>query len=157
MSATVVHMTKLPNGTLAPNDDEAQDYLRKLKVGQGVQVKVTRTRNYRFLRKYFALLHLAFDQWEPEEVQTRHGITPEKSFERFRKDVAILAGYYEAAYRLNGDVRIEAKSISFASMSEDEFEELYSKSIDVILRLVLKGMTEDELRRSVEELVIGFA
>lgn len=154
---SVVHMTKLPNGTLAPNDDEAQDCLRKLKVGQDVQVRVTRTRNYMFHRKWFALLQFAFDQWTPHAVQTRHGVTPEKSMDRFRKDVTILAGFYEATYRLNGDIRIEAKSISFASMSQEEFEELYSKSIDVLLKLILRDMTEDELRRSVEELIVGFA
>jgi len=154
---SAIHMQKLPNGTLAPNDNEAQDYLRKLKTGQDVQVKVTRQRNYLFHRKWFALLQYAFDLWQPVESQTRHGIVPEKSFDRFRKDVTILAGFYTATYRLNGGVRIEARSISFASMSADEFEDLYSKSINVILRLVLKDVTEDELRRDVEDMVLSFA
>ena len=63
-------------------------------------------------------------------------VTPEKNFDRFRKDIIVLAGYYDATYRLNGDTRIEAKSISFGSMSEDEFEKLYSACVDVILQYV---------------------
>jgi len=83
------------------------------------------------------------------------GINPEKNFDRFRKDIAILAGFYEATFRLNGDVRLEAKSISFHSMSEDEFEELYTKTIDVIVKHVLNNYT-DEMLRSVLEQVEAF-
>lgn len=153
---TAITMKRLPNGMLAPSDAEAHDYVGKLKTGQDVRVKVTRARNLAFHRKYFALLKLAFDYWEPKPVQTRHGVEPEKDFDQFRKDVAILAGFYHASYRLNGDVRIDAKTIAFGAMSADEFERLYDKSIDVLLRLVLPHMSEAELRASVESMLLEF-
>jgi hypothetical protein len=55
-------------------------------------------------------------------------------------------------YNARGEVRVEAKSISFANMSEDEFEALYSDTINVILRKILtsSAMTEDQLRDHVD-------
>jgi len=104
-----------------------------------------------------ALFSYAFSIWEPPENKANNliklsGITPDKSFDRFRKDLTILAGYYDATYRLNGEVRFEAKSLSFAKMSEDEFEELYKKLIDVIVKHVLNNYSEDDLEEVLENI-----
>lgn len=132
--------------------------IKKLPAHQPVRVKVTRIRNVDHHRKYFALLNYAFDVWEPNPVI---GVAPaclpidmeiEKNFNRFRKDITILSGFYDASYRINGDVRLEAKSISFASMDQDEFEQLYDKTIDVIIKHVLRNYTGDELRAVVEQI-----
>ena len=131
------HFIKLPNGALVPANDTDKELLDKIKAGQVVKLTLTRIRNYQFHKKFFAMLNFAFDYWEPEEgAVNKWGVDPEKNFDRFRKDVIVLAGYYDATHRLNGDVRIEAKSISFGSMSEDEFEKLYSSCVDVILKHV---------------------
>ena len=116
--------------------------------------------NIKFHRKFFALMHLAFDYWEPPKHGEGSALSDkmaiERNFDRFRYDVTILAGYYDATYRLNGDVRLEAKSISFGSMSEDDFEDLYSKVIDVIINRVCTQFSEYELRKQVEDMVLGF-
>ena len=144
---------KTPSNHFMPATAHDQELLKKIKVGQPVKLKYTRVRNYQFHKKYFALLNLAFDYWEPGGAMIGTGI--EKNFERFRKDCIILAGFYEQHVRLNGDVRTEAKSISFHSMSEDEFEELYTKTIDVIIKHVLNNYT-DEMLRSVLDQVEAF-
>jgi len=143
-------MHRIPQG-LMPAHDNDRDKLKAIKVGKPVKVKVTQVRNYEFHKKFFALLNLAYDYWEPPTTKADKllkviKLAPEKNFERFRSDVIILAGYYTATYRLNGDVRLQAKSISFGSMSEDEFEELYTKTIDVIVKHVLKNYDGDMLR-----------
>ncbi len=131
------HFIKLPNDALVPASEEDKELLSKIKAGRVVKLTLTRIRNYKFHKKFFALLDFAYSYWEPDEGSfNKWGVVPEKNPERFRKDVIILAGYFDATYRLDGDVRIEAKSISFASMSEDEFEKLYSATIDVILKHV---------------------
>ncbi len=152
-----IQMQKAANGILVPSDEEAQQELSKLKLGQPVRVTIVRQRNYHFLKKWFALINFAFDYWEPPEIELKQKVTPEKNLDRFRKDVTILAGYYDATYRLNGEVRIEAKSIAFGNMSEDEFEVLYSKTIDVILKKVCTQFTEDELRETVAKMILEFA
>ena len=159
--------TKLPNASFIPASEDDAELLSKVKVGETVRLVLTRPRNLKFHRKYFALLNLAFDYWEPpksmEKASTRMqsilsdaGVVPERNFDTFRHDLAILCGYYDATYRLNGDVRLEAKSISFGNMSEDMFEGLYSKTINVIINRVCTQYTEDELRRQVENLVLDF-
>lgn len=145
-----IFMTRIPQG-LMPAQDSDRVLLKAIALGKPVKVKVTQVRNYEFHKKYFALLNLAFDYWEPPEGKADKlmkviKILPEKNFDRFRADVTILAGYYTATYRLNGDVRLEPKSIAFSAMSEDEFEELYTKTIDVIVKHVLKNYDGDMLR-----------
>lgn len=140
-----------------PADAEAQKVANRHKPGQVVVADVVVPRNNKFMRKYFALLKLGFEYWEPEDgkARTYKGHTIEKNFERFRGDVAILAGFYEATWNINGELRLEPKSISFANMEEDEFEQLYSKSIQVLLDKVLaaKGFTPAEIDRAVDELL----
>lgn len=145
-------LAKAPNGSLVPVDQQAMDELAKLKVGQGVRVKVTRMRNYKFHRKLFALLNVAFDAWEPLALEYK-GEKVAKNFERFRSDVTVLAGYYEATVNLRGETRLEPKSISFSSMDQDEFEKLYSAVIDVVLQRILTNYTRDDLDNVVEQVL----
>ena len=143
------------NNALHPASFNDQEILKHFKTGQPVSVELKRVRNYEFHKKWFALVGLAFDYWEPPDdgygSAWKEKIVIEKNFERFRKDITIKAGYFEATYRLNGDVRIEAKSISFASMSEDEFEELYANTIDVIIKNIMTQYDGDMLRSLVEQ------
>lgn len=149
-------MIRQPGGTLAPATDEDAELLRKIKAGAAVRVEVKQVRNYKFLQKWFTLAKYAFDIWsetiEPMEYKG-HAVAPE--FDRFRKDLIILCGHFNAVYNVRGEVRLEAKSISFAGMNEETFEALYSKTIDVILAKILggRGMTEDQLRNHVENVL----
>lgn len=131
------------NGALYPASEEAQEYLKKVKEGEAVTVTLKRIRNYQFLKKWFSLVKYGFELWSPD-------FEGEKNFERFRRDITILAGFYEQTVRLNGEIRTEAKSISFGSMSADEFEELYGKTIDVLIKYVCSNYTGDELRAVVD-------
>ena len=156
-----IYLRKTAQNTMIPCDQDGHDYIKKLPVGQDVRVKITRARNIKFHRQYFALLNHAFDIFEPEDVEipqhlSVRGIVPEKNFDRFRKDIAILAGFYHATIRVDGEVRIEADSISFGKMDNDAFADLYSKTIDVILKHVLKNYTREDLDLVVDE-ILGFA
>ena len=110
-------LMKAPGGTLIPADESARETVAHWKIGQGVRAKVSRMRNLPFHRKFFAMLNLGFDAWEPEPVEV-NGIPAVKNFERFRKDVLIQAGFYDLTVNIRGEARAEAKSISFASMDD---------------------------------------
>ena len=112
-------------------------------------------RNILFHRKYFALLNIGFDNWEPGEINSKYGV-PEKNFERFRADLTILAGFYENTIRLDGSVRIEPKSISFAKMTAEEFADLYSKTIDVLIKHVYKMKINAEKLDEIVESYLQF-
>lgn len=149
-------MLKSPSGALVPASEEAGEMLRKIKVGSPVFVEVKRIRNYKFLKKMFALFKLAFDVWEPETPQTYKGEVVSKDFDRFRKDMTILAGFYKAVYNARGEVRLEAESLSFASMAEDRFEKVFRAVLNVVWNRVLRNAgyeTEAEVERVVDELM----
>ena len=112
-----------------------------------------RVRNPKFHRKYFALLNIGYDNWNPPSIEVdNERVIPLKNFDRFRHDVAILAGYYHSTIRLDGTIRIEAKSISFASMGDDEFADLYSKTIDVFIKHIYGSkQTKEDIDHMVEE------
>lgn len=146
-------MIRQPGGALHPATDEDAEVLRKIKAGSAVRVEVKQIRNYKFLQKWFTLAKYAFDIWsETIEPQEYKGVKIEANFDRFRKDLIVLTGRFDAVYNVRGEVRVEAKSISFAGMSEQEFEALYSDTINVILRKILTSstMTEDQLRDHVD-------
>jgi hypothetical protein len=151
---TDIVLMKAAGGALVPVDQQAVDYITKLKLGAAVTATVRRQRNPAFHRKFFALLNLAFESWEPVD-NTYKGQQVSKNFEQFRNDVTVLAGHYEMAVTLKGETRLTAKSISFGSMSQEEFESLYSATVDVILARILKNYTRDDLDNVINQL-LGF-
>ena len=139
---------------LIPADPKTEEWYRKIKLGSTVHSDFKQMRNAAFHRKLFALFNLAYEYWEPGKVSSKYGI-PEKNFDRFRKDLVILAGHYHSVVRLDGTVRIEADSLSFGSMSQETFNNLYQNILDVIMKRipVLSNMTEDEINELVEKVL----
>lgn len=149
-------LKKLPNGSLIPLDEEGVEYIAKTKVGRILRASITKPHNVLFHRKWFVLARYAFDVWSdvaPQPVYKGQVVRP--SFDRFRRDLTILCGYYDVEFGIRGELRMTAKSISFSRMEEDEFEGLYSKTIDVILGKILNrpDITPSKLRAHVEEVL----
>ena len=135
---------------LVPANEDTEEWYRRVGVGEAVHADFKKVRNYRFLRKYFALLKVGFDNWIVPDIDTKWG-KPEKNMAAFREFVTILAGYRDLVFKLDGSYKMVAKSISFARMEEEEFADLYSKTIDVLLKNVYGGdMTADKLDKVVE-------
>ena len=88
--------------------------------------------------------------------KTYKGREVSKNFERFRKDVLILAGFYDQTFDLRGNMKLEAQSISFSSMDDAEFERVYSAVADVILEHVLDDYSGREEFDRVVEQMMGF-
>lgn len=156
MSGTELVLVKTPGGALAPADEESRALVDRLKTGQGVRASIKRARNVRFHRKAFALFKLAFDSWEPETPQSYKGEAVSKDFDRFRKDMTILAGFYRAVYNARGEVRLEAESLSFANMDEGRFEKVFRAVLTVVWNRVLRNFgyeTEGDVERVIEELM----
>ncbi len=129
--------TKIQGGLLVPADDNAQKLVESIKLGACLSVEATRTRNYRFHKKFFSLLNLAFDVWSPEGKEHK-GEPIQKNFDRFREDILIMAGHYDAVFSIDGYVRFTAKSISFARMDEDEFSKVYQAVLNVVWEKILR-------------------
>ena len=107
---------------LKPVGDSDDEKFKKIPINEVLEYEVRIPRNYRFHKKFFAMLNLAFQNQEEF-----------KSFELFREAVIIGAGFIERKQRLHCEESIEAKSISFAKMDEEEFSRLYTSVLDIII------------------------
>ena len=139
MKKSPVTLFKRADGSFYPTTPHDAEMLKGFKLGDGISFDWTKVRNYPFLQKFMVLLWFAFDNWEPAEGM------PEKHFERFRSEVTMLAGYYTVVPSIKGGLRAVAESISFASMNEEDFAQLYDKTVNVLLQFILKNYTKDDL------------
>ena len=152
-----VFVTKSLSGSLMPAWPSEVGKLEELSRGRVFKAVLTQPRNLPFHRKGFALFKVAFDLWsETLEAQEFRGREVRPEFERFRKDLTIMAGFFRPVFNAKGEVRVEAESLSFASMTEERFGQVYSALLDVILQKVLRNVNRDDLEAAVER-VIAFA
>jgi hypothetical protein len=147
---------------LIPACEESIEWLRKKKIGATILVEPREMRNGAFFRKWWALVKLGYDYWSEAAVTVKfkgQPVLPE--FDRFRKDVTIMAGFYHPVVNLKGEVRIEPESLQWAKMTEERFAKLYDATIQVMLQRVFNGKvckqwSESELR-SVADQILQFA
>lgn len=154
-----VLFTKAPNGALIPiNDDEAEK-LKRIKGQSVVRADIAVMRNGRFFSKWFCLAQFAYGLWEEtvEPVEYR-GQQVRPSFDKFRRDLTILAGYWHPVFNIDGTFKVEADSIAWAKMDEETFARMYSNTIDAILAKVLPrhGLSRQALDAHVDR-VLEFA
>lgn len=129
--------------------------LIKSEPGQIVNIEASFPRNLKFHRKFFALLNLGFEAWQP--ATKFKGMEIAKDFDQFRSDVTILAGFYEQTFTLDGAMSLKAKSIAFGSMEEPEFEALYSAVVNVLLQRVLTTYEDRAQLDAVVDQILGMA
>ena len=119
-----IWLTKQMNNSLKVSYGSDYDKLKKLKQGEEYKATIVMPRNAKFLRKFFALVNMVF---ENQEIYT--------SIDHLRKDLTIEAGFYDEYVSFDGEVKREAKSISFAKMKENDFDKLYNKFLDTIVKV----------------------
>jgi hypothetical protein len=128
-------VVKTINGFLKPAYDSDYENFAKMPVNETFEIEYTKRRNSKFHRKYFSLLKLAF------ENQSDY-----RTLEEMRHDLTIVCGYYnEHVNKITGEIVKKADSISFSSMDNIQFSELYEKTKDVICKwLGIDNQTIDE-------------
>lgn len=132
---TIKRVIDLPGGNkitvLLPADEESKELLKKLSEDEIYYFDYKRTRNYNFHKKLFVLFNVGYKN-------TKLNL----SFERWRKVMTMKAGYY-VAWSYKGYTQFEAKSLSYESMSQDEFEEAYERILQVVAGDI--GTSNEEL------------
>ena len=152
---TQLLLTRSPTGAFVPCTEEEFEKASEFKPGMTVRANIIRFRNEKFLAKFFKLVKLGFDVWEPP-TREHEGLPIQKNLDRFRKDLIIAAGYYDVVVDLRWNIRYEAHSIAFDKMNEETFEKLYSKIIDVLLQGVLKTYTRADVDEVIQR-ILDFA
>ena len=114
---------------LYPSD---YDEKRKLKIGKDYEVEIKHPRNILFHKKFFALLNLCYENYE-----TNMPFDP-----TFRRWLIMRAGYVNA-YTTDRGIFYDAQSISFGNMDEMQFQEVYSRVLTEVIKLL--KCTEQEI------------
>lgn len=114
------------------------DEKRKLKLGQDYEADIKNPRNIGFHRKFFALVNIGHEN-----------TSLDMPFETYRKYIIMKAGFFKSYQTPNG-VFYEPDSISFSSMEQEQFEDVYSRVLDKIIEDI--GNTKEE----VEQQLISF-
>ncbi len=109
------------------------DEKRKLKLGNDYEAEIKNPRNVGFHRKFFALLNIGLENSKLD-----------MPLDTYRKYILMKAGYFKT-YQTPKGIFYDAESISFASMEQDVFEEVYSRVVDVILKDI--GSTKEEIEK----------
>ena len=128
-----VNMVKLRGGMMQPLDDLDADEMDSLQTGEVYEVSIKRARNPQFHRKVFAFFHFCFEHWDGGDIKSTKG-----QFDVFRSHLTVLSGYYDSFHTINGDTRIEAKSIAYGSMTQQEFEHFYIALTNAAMKHIFK-------------------
>lgn len=116
-----ISLIKQSDQTFKAAYDSDWEKVLKVRVGEIYKCQITKPRNYKFHKKYWALLNMCYDNQQLFD-----------HIDDLRRELTIAAGYFDTYHGLDGGLVKQARSISFAEMDEFEFEGLYEKTKDVI-------------------------
>ena len=130
---------------LIPMYDSDLDEKHRLRIGDNVLYTIKRPRNYEFHKKYFALLRLTVANL-PHLIQQQMQIfTEEDLLDCLKIDLGLFTTRWHGGRQI-----VKTGSISFAKMDNTEFEKFFSRSVDAILRIYLRGTDRQALIEEVE-------
>jgi len=132
-----INFTKRAGGILEPFDESEQKRMERFKNDASYEIEIKTTRNPKFHGKVFAFFNFCFEHWSCGDPY----LDDPTQREVFRKDLAILAGFYDAANKINGDVELKAKSLSYSNMEQAEFESCYNALINAALEHLFGAMS----------------
>lgn len=138
-------MLKQPGGILSPADEMTAEALTKLKTGELYEIEIKRQRNPAFHRKQFAFFKFCFEHWKAS--QAVEFMDEAAQFDRFRRQLTVLAGYRIEVYNIDGSLRLEAQSIAFANMEQEEFEQFAVAVQNAAMRTLFKDADEQTIQR----------
>lgn len=141
-----INLVRTAFGFLFATDDDAEK-ARKIKVGQVVEVNVKVLRNYAFLKKFWALINVAWSFLTDSQQEFFHG-----SIDGFRCTLEVAAGYYDEFYDATRKSWVQKpKSIAFDKMDEAEFSKLYEAVVDVIFKIFLRQVNKDGFYQALKD------
>ena len=125
-----INMLKQRGGLFIPASDIEEEKLTKFKSGEVYEIELKGSRNPAFHSKMFAFFNFCFQYWQGD----KEFLSESKQFDVFRKNLTVLAGFYDEFWTIKGTVRIEAKSLAYSKMEPEEFEECYTALINAAIK-----------------------
>ncbi|KKN77932.1 hypothetical protein LCGC14_0354970 [marine sediment metagenome] len=131
-------------GGLRPTDDDGEAIMAGIKIGALVMVEVIKARNLQHHRLFMALVQKVFENQERYEIK-EHMLTALK----------VALGHCDTIIAKDGNPAYIPKSISFAKMDQTAFNAFYNRAVDIVIRHWLPGVTSEELKNEVWDMVGG--
>lgn len=139
-------MVKNAGGILAPASEIESERLKRFSNGIAyeIEIKGGERRNRGFHGKVFAFMSWCFEYWRADGGKAEF-MCEIAQFDYFRKELTILAGYYDYVVTLSGDTQINVRSLAFDSMTQEEFEQFYIALTNAAIRTVFNNNQNEEI------------
>ena len=138
-----LHM-RVTEGVLKPSDRVSATHLAQYQEGEILRVHISKPRNVKFHRLFFALLQTVFNNL-PEDLEQKI-----PTVDRLLWELKLQMGRFDISESIGGKQIFIPHSISFASMDGDEFERFFADAIHVIRKKIIPGIQESALRDAVD-------
>ena len=138
-------VTKDRMGALRAADEASTEALRSLAPGEIYRVQLTRPRNLKMHRLFFALLTVVHSNL-PDEMLAKF-----PTVDRLLWEIKLQTGKFDLHESLGGKMVPIPKSISFARMDQAEFDSFFADAIGVVRKFIIPGISERELRDAIDE------
>ncbi|WP_241603741.1 DUF1367 family protein [Rosenbergiella nectarea] len=137
-------LVKHPGGVFALADDIDLPRINRFKTGVTYTAEIKLTRNPLFHKKMFAFFAFCFEYWAADKAGYECSDEYTQK-EEFRKNLTILAGFSDVVTTIKGEVRVRAKSLSYANMKADEFERCYRSMINAAIKHVFANTKDHSI------------
>lgn len=131
-------------GGLHAVDEDGENVLRKVGLGEIVSVDVVRPRNGAFHNKFFAMINLVYKNQDHY-----------KSFDVLLQVCKLRTGHYETIETATEQYKIP-KSISFSQMDDISFALFYDRACKWLAEEVIPGLDRKGLDEEVRNKLLEF-
>jgi hypothetical protein len=130
--------------TFIPLGADAFKKSLRLKEGDHIKIETWKERNVLFHRKYFAFLNTVIFFLPEEELYDKL-----RNIDYLRYEIMLLIGEVDVHVSMEGTQNLTPRSISFKSMDNNRFEDVYTKSIDAALKYFLKDISKEDFEKHI--------
>ena len=125
---------------LVPASELESERMVRIKTGliYEIDIKGGEKRNRGYHGKVFSFMSFCFQYWCGNKTDVKFQCESAQ-FDYFRKQLTIQAGYYDYVTDLAGNTTIHARSLSYDSMEQEEFERFGSSIINAAIAIIFQG------------------
>lgn len=135
-----INLLKTANGKLWPVDEEAELKLSKLKKGDVYVADIKVNHNYELHKKIFGFFGFCTNYWYGDNEASKDKL----KLELTREELTISAGYFDQKFYPDGkSFKVVAKSISYASMPDEDRQVFYKRITQAALDNVFNNGADD--------------
>lgn len=136
------YLIRKADNSFLPAYDSDYEAMKRIKIGEAIEVNFSKPRNYENHKRFFAMLKMTIQNL-PDNFNDRY-----RNQDYLRLECLVAVGHCNIIETLGGKVIFQPKSMNFASMDEEKFNKLYSLVSNYLLKHFLKGMSQEVFEKN---------